>query len=462
MGKSSIKKIKSGLLERTFTLGRMSLAPGVALLKARVQNRFLGAEIDEIAVVSDLIRANAKVWVEDLSEMKGVVMKFGQMLTTIDSASMPEELRLTLQVLVDEFRALADKSMYLDGRQVEKLLRRRLDPGLLAELQIETTPIAAASIGQVHRAWIKKSGEAICLKIQYPGIKKALKSDVKTLKALVHNIVRLIGMNHKEPIDRMLDEFLAIVGQEMDYLVEAEKQKSYYEYFKDDPHVIVPKVYDRYTTPTVLAQEFIAGIPFDDSRVKALSKSRKQRLGDILLDSMVRQLFVLGRFQSDAHIGNYFAQLDNKSGKDKLVLLDFGATIKVPAGIRRELLRSIDIANDPKASAEAMLTPLGLHEILDTPEAGAMILNTVERVHRQVHKDGQWHFTPGSEADLVDEVFQQSKKMLAGGTLRLNNIPQDLPLIGRGFNGIKQLWTLVCYQLTLKEVMKALDTGRSA
>ena len=69
MGKSSIKKIKSGLLERTFTLGRMSLAPGVALLKARVQNRFLGAEIDEIAVVSDLIRANAKVWVEDLSEM---------------------------------------------------------------------------------------------------------------------------------------------------------------------------------------------------------------------------------------------------------------------------------------------------------------------------------------------------------------------------------------------------------
>jgi predicted unusual protein kinase regulating ubiquinone biosynthesis (AarF/ABC1/UbiB family) len=328
----------------------------------------------------------------------------------------------------------------------------------------------------VHKARIKATGEEICLKIQYPGIKEAMKSDTKTIKSFLSTIQHFVGLDPSRQIDQMLDDFIAMLNQEMDYVSEAAKQKAYYEYFANDPNVIVPQIYERYTTPTILAMEYVEGVPVDDEKVLSLSRERRQRLGGLVFGCTSKQLFLLERFQADSHIGNYLVQIDDEAQQDKLVLLDFGATIKIPHDLKLDMLKAVNVAKLPEAEPLDMLRALKLDAAVTDEQSFQLLLDAVKRVHQQAHKNGHWLFTPGAEAELVDEIYRESRQLVvAKGLLKVGHIsdqlpmvghiPRNLPMIARGLHGVKRLFTLLEYQLDLEDAIEslaALGIGRAA
>lgn len=458
---TGLTKIKTGTLQRNLALGSMLVVPSVSMMGAKFANKFLGRKIDEQALMQSLIEKNIKAWVDELSEMKGLVMKAGQMLSTFDHQSVPPELQMIMGSIAKEFRRLADDSQYLNGQTIQQILARRYSKETLSELRIDEQPIAAASIGQVHLATIVATGERICLKIQYPGIRKAIDADLKALKAFVLKVSRAMGTDPHGTFQGVIEELGTVVKQEMDYLAESKKQEFYRAFFAQHPSIVIPKIFPEYTTPTILAMEYVEGVTFDHPSVLNLSRERKQRLGDILLEATLAQLFELGMYQSDAHVGNYYCQLDKRGEQDKIVFLDFGAAIKLTRSLQEELLRTSVYACDPGSNAAEIMAPLQLDGIVGDVELGEIIEALVNRMHREIHQVGAWHFTPGHEREILAEIHAQKDVLGIKRMSTLKQIPKNLTMLGRGLGGLKNLFLILDYRLDVQAVSRRIELLQS-
>lgn len=312
--KGSISSLKTRPLERNFALTMLGLGAGSKIVAHSIANMFRG-ETARGDADRDFYRERAQVLADELGQLKGSVMKAGQMLSLYGQYFLPEEAVTVLSTLQDD-------TPPVDWRVVRPVLERGIGHNKLQELDVDETPLAAASLGQVHRARRKRDGMEIVVKIQYPGVADAIESDIKTLS-------RLLMMTRLAPrgldLEPVFNEVREMLHREVDYETERHFTQTFADKLKDDPRFIVPRVLGEYCSDRVLTISYEHGYHVRDAAVQGLSQERRNALSWGFLELFLRELFRWHMVQSDPHFGNYRIR-PGDDGQDRIVLLDFGAT----------------------------------------------------------------------------------------------------------------------------------------
>ena len=253
---------------------------------------------------------NARRMVEQLSRLRGAAMKVGQLVSMDAGDILPPELS-------DILASLRADAHSMPIKQLHAVLSESWGSNWQQRVsRFATTPVAAASIGQVHEA-VSLDGRRLAIKLQYPGVRKSIDSDVDNVATLL-KMSRLIPAELE--IKPLLAEAKAQLHAEADYLQEAEHLKHYGRLLADSEHFALPTVDDELTTSTVLAMSFMDGSPIE-SLADAPAAARNRAV-ELLMELFFRELFDFRRVQTDPNFANYLYCYES----ERLVLLDFGAT----------------------------------------------------------------------------------------------------------------------------------------
>jgi len=253
---------------------------------------------------------NAKRLAERLARLRGAAMKIGQLVSMQGEEMLPAEFAQALSVL-------RSQATPMPQQQLRRVLGREYGAGWERRFTaFDHEPVAAASIGQVHRA-TTADGRDLALKIQYPGVSRSIASDVDNVAALLR-LFNLLPLDLD--VDGIADEAKRQLMQEADYLSEAGFLEHFGALLADEPTLLVPRVHRDLTTTRILAMDFIEAAPLDV--LISAPQNLRNAIGTVLERLLFRELFEFRTVQTDPNFANYLYQA--RSGR--LVLLDFGAT----------------------------------------------------------------------------------------------------------------------------------------
>jgi len=313
--KPTMSSIKTRPLERNLALTKLGLGAGTKIVAHSLVNIFRG-EVARSSADREFYERQARVLADELGRLKGSVMKAGQMLSLYGQYFLPEEA-------VEVLSGLQDDTAPVAWKVVAPVLEKSIGRQRLAELEVDESPLAAASLGQAHRAVRKSDGLQLVVKIQYPGVADAIDSDIKTLS-------RLLLLTRLSPkgldLAPVFAEVREMLYREVDYHAEARFTEEFARRLADDPRFGVPRVLGEYSSGQVLTTTYESGVSARDAEIRALPQARRNRLGLNFLDLFLTEFFDWGLVQSDPHFGNYRIRLGERETEDRIVLLDFGAT----------------------------------------------------------------------------------------------------------------------------------------
>lgn len=319
------RKVPSARLSRFAAFGQMAggVASGMVAEGARRLARGERPQMRDLL----LTPGNAQRVTEQLSRLRGAAMKLGQMISLDAGDMLPPELTAILA-------KLRDNAHHMPPAQLQKVLATQWGSDWRRRFaHFEAIPIAAASIGQVHRARLP-NGKVVAVKVQYPGVADSIDADVDNVATLL----RLSGLLPSAlDIAPLLGEAKIQLREEADYLREARQMQLYADRLSDDPRFLVPRPLDEWTTDQVLVMDYIAAESIDT--LADASQAVRERSMAALLDLVLHELFVFGHMQTDPNFANY--RWRPESGE--IVLLDFGAARPVPpetSNAYRALLRA--------------------------------------------------------------------------------------------------------------------------
>lgn len=323
---------------RNARLARLGLRAGGRHAAHRAQAVFANAarreELDrrlELAHAADVTR--------ELGAMKGALMKLGQMVSYLDEG-LPESVRLALAQLQQDAPPM---SVELAAEVVERELGAPPD---VVFATWDPDPIAAASIGQVHRA-ITRDGQAVAVKVQYPGVAEAVEADLGNVGLLFGGIGRAYSGFDSVPL---VEELRARLREELDYSLEARRQARFADFYADHPFIHVPTVVGALSTPRVLTTELADGVRFAEAT--RWSQEERDLAGEAIFRFVFGSFYRLRLFNGDPHPGNYLF-----AGDGRVTFLDFGLVKEfTPADIDtiRALITSIVLDPDPAEFRRAM------------------------------------------------------------------------------------------------------------
>lgn len=265
-----------------------------------------------------LSAANMERLVARLSRMRGAALKLGQMMSFQDAKMLPAPIQEVLQ-------RVQDRADYMPAWQRDRVLTANLGPSW-RELfdEFEDKPIAAASIGQVHRATLKSSGARVAVKIQFPGVADSINSDLDNLSVLLAATKLLPkGLYLNKTIDNARTE----LGWECDYEREAACAARYRELLRgdgDEAVFVVPRIYPEASGRHVLTMEFMDGVGV--TRVQSFSQDQRDWIGTQILRLCLREIVEFRFMQTDPNWTNFLYNAE----RDRLELLDFGASREYP------------------------------------------------------------------------------------------------------------------------------------
>jgi len=316
MAKKKIKNLRTGAVSRGLSLAGLGFRAGAKAAGNAMGNLFSSEAAQIIRKKSHLLD-QVTLLTRELGQLKGSLMKAGQMLSVYGEHFLPPEVN---QVL----KSLQSDSNPVEWEEMKKTLVKQLGKEKVELLEIEPEPLGAASLGQVHKARRKKGGQEFVLKIQYPGVDKAIDGDIKTLR----RILSLSEFLPKLPAtDELFAEIRSMLKNELDYERESRMLLFFREQLKNDTRFILPEPIPEFSSKRVLAMSFEPGIPVDSPEVANLSQNRRNALAEAALDLYFRELFLWQKVQTDPHFGNYRLRLGGKP--DQLILFDFGAVREV-------------------------------------------------------------------------------------------------------------------------------------
>ncbi len=290
---------------RNLRLARLGLRGGRRYAVHRARRTFASAERAEALDLEFQMKTAADVTAE-LGNMKGAMMKIGQMASYIDTG-LPDHVRDTLASLQHDAPPMSPE---LTAATVEAELGARPDD-LFAEW--DPIPIAAASIGQVHRA-ITRDGRAVAVKVQYPGVADAVRSDLGNAGWIFGALASLFPGLESGPVVAEIKERLI---EELDYANEAENQRYFARFFDGHPFITVPKVVDELSGPRILTSELATGHRF--AEVLEWDQDEKNKIAETIFRFSFGSIYRLSAFNGDPHPGNY---LFDRGGR--VTFLDFG------------------------------------------------------------------------------------------------------------------------------------------
>jgi predicted unusual protein kinase regulating ubiquinone biosynthesis (AarF/ABC1/UbiB family) len=277
------------------------------------------------AVATEIQRRTIEQLCKTLGELKGGALKLGQAMSVFE-AVMPEELAGPYRATLNAMQHAAPP---LPTSVVERVLTEELGADWRSRLTIDPKPAGAASIGQVHKGVY--DGRDVAVKVQYPGVAKALISDLKQLRRLAR-LLSVLGS--LADATGLVDELTERLTEELDYTLEAANQERFALAFLDDPLVVIPTVL--HATTKVLITDWLEGEPLsrrihDD----ALTQPERDRIGASLVHVIYAGPELTGLMHADPHPGNFMLLPDGRVG-----VLDFGAVKRLPGGIPAPLGRN--------------------------------------------------------------------------------------------------------------------------
>lgn len=245
-----------------------------------------------------------------LTELGPTFVKLGQMLSTRPDLLPP--------VFICELEKLQDKVSALTEDQIISRLEHELGPPDQVFAYFDRQPLAAASIGQVHRARLK-SGEEVIVKVQRPGLEVTMQNDLEIIRGLAELSERHSPEARRIGLVAMIDDYSRMLIQELDYEREARSTERARANFANDPRVVIPRVFWEYSTRYVLTEEYIDGVKLSDMEEIARRGWDRHKLSRLGTETFLSQIILHGFFQADPHPGNILV-LD----EDRIAFIDFG------------------------------------------------------------------------------------------------------------------------------------------
>jgi predicted unusual protein kinase regulating ubiquinone biosynthesis (AarF/ABC1/UbiB family) len=315
----------------------------------------LGARTSASLLFSKTGENAAEHAAEVLGTLRGIAAKVGQMASYVDGI-VPEAQREAYELAL---RKLRDQAPTSTSAEIRAVVEHELGAGiseLFAEWQDD--PIASASIGQVHRARLR-DGRVVAVKVQHPGIAKAVESDLENAGMLESMIGTLVGKGINSR--GLLNEVKTRFREELDYGLEARRQAEFGQLFRGDPQIFVPQVIGDRSSTRVLTSEFVAGVGLDEAAT--YGEAERRAYAEALWRFVFKGNLVGSMFNADPHPGNYVFQADGR-----IAFLDFGCVQPIHGGRlgpARALHRAA-VARDEQAFAQQvrviMETRGGLYE----------------------------------------------------------------------------------------------------
>ncbi|MGN6576951.1 MAG: ABC1 kinase family protein, partial [Nocardioides sp.] len=263
---------------------------------------------------------------DDLEAMGPTYIKLGQMLST--------RVDLISPAYVDALARLQDSVEPFAFEQVERIVSSELGVRLSTVFpSFDPTPLAAASLGQVHRATLR-DGREVVVKVQRPDIREQIVEDMEVLREIATLLDAHTDFGHRFAIADLLEEFRRSLIDELDYRREAENLVTIAGIVADQPRLVVPEPYPDFTTSRVLTMDYVPGRKVTDLGPLGRLELDGAALADDLFGAYIRQVLVEGVFHADPHPGNILVTDDNR-----LVLLDIGMVARVAPAHREKLLK---------------------------------------------------------------------------------------------------------------------------
>ena len=269
----------------------------------------------------------AKWLVKNLLELGPTFIKIGQALST-RADLIPIEY-------IQEFSQLQDRVPPFSSEKAIAVIEQELGKPIYSLFRdFNPTPIAAASLGQVHKARLH-TGEEIVIKVQRPGLEKLFNLDFEILHRLVRLANRFLPAVRKFNLEAIYREFFELLYLEIDYIHEGKNAERFRDNFQDYQRVTVPKVYWQYTTNKVLALEYLPGIKIDDRSSLEANKINTQEVIQLGITCYLKQLLEDGFFQSDPHPGNMAV-----SPQGEIIFYDFGTMAEVKTIAKDQMVKT--------------------------------------------------------------------------------------------------------------------------
>lgn len=292
----------------------------------------------------EIYRAGGERFRVEALRLGGLIIKVGQFLSARTDV-LPLDFTRELQALQDRVPAasFSEISAMMDTAYGK--------PWTSVFSEFEPEPLAAASLGQVHRARLADSGRWVAVKVQRPGIDQLAAVDLRALGTVMRVISRWTKVGRRINAERLFAEFRSLVGEELDYLHEQENLQEFHRNFASDAQIRVPEPCPEYTRTQVLVMELVEGAKLTDPVQLAEYGADPRALAKLLIAAYLKQIITDGLVQIDPHPGNFFADADGR-----LVLLDFGMCARIPAQhmpYAGQMIRAV-LNKDARLVVEAM------------------------------------------------------------------------------------------------------------
>ncbi|WP_310829015.1 ABC1 kinase family protein [Paenibacillus pedocola] len=272
-----------------------------------------------------LYRKQATYFTKTAMDMGGLIIKLGQHVSAqVDI--LPKEI-------IDELSKLQDSVDSVDFSEIQQKVESELGASI-SEIfaEFSPAPIAAASLGQVHRATLR-TGEEVAVKVMRPGVEDIIAIDSKSIQIAIRLLKRWTKIRDFMDLDAVYDEFHETVMEELDYQKEGRNAEDFQLQFIHRDDVVVPAIHWSYTTSKVLTMEFLEGVKINNfAQLDAWGVDRT-KLAKSLIEIFVEQILLEGFFHADPHPGNVLVQPDGT-----IALIDFGMVGRIAGDMKAQMV----------------------------------------------------------------------------------------------------------------------------
>jgi predicted unusual protein kinase regulating ubiquinone biosynthesis (AarF/ABC1/UbiB family) len=403
-------------------LARLTASVGAQALGDKMVGMFASKAERKVANLASQIKQAQKI-ADALSQMKGAAMKLGQILSIQANHLFPKEV-------VDILARLQQHSDQVEFETIERVLQEELKDKLGTTLfDVSPEPIAAASIGQVHKAKYKPGNIEVAVKVQYPGVDRSIDSDVDALASLLSVLTRFpntAGFND------VTEEIKTILKMETDYIEEGETLTKFRKAFSNDDTLVLPEYFPEVSTKRVLVTELVKGISVQQFAESTASAAARNHIGKKYVDVFYRELFQIGSVQTDPNFANYKIQWSFGMDTPKLVLLDFGATKNFTDEFRVNYKLMVEAClRDDYDAIRAFAIKAGFLREDDSKELVDLHYELVNMFMEpfRTNKPYVWH-----KSDLAERINKFSPKFIFA--FKLRPPPKDFIFLHRKIVGV--------------------------
>ena len=427
-------RVPASQVERSLRSAGLFVRLGASAGTQIAKDFFRSRDVDVKSAV--LSPQNIQTAVNSLKHLRGAAMKFGQLVSLDESVVLTPELAAI-------FAELRNTGYAMPPKQLRQVLDKNWGVGWQKQFKsFDVRPIAAASIGQVHRAKLK-TGQDVAIKVQFPNMRRTIDGDVSTLITMV----KTFGV---APENLDIDHYAALARDQLiaetDYLQEADNLRKFAHYFTGDARYRVPKVHDALSTTDVLVMSLENGVPLETTR--DWPADLQNRIGQNLVDLVLREVFEFNQVQTDPNLANYLIDPDTH----QLILLDFGACVRISEtslDVYQTLLNA-GITLEPERIKLVFLDHNLLPPVLNAAE-DAFVDQGLKMVTAELGAADTFSLAQSSVFDLLD----LNDVKLYTALLPHENLPVDLIFTQRKIIGLVLFLRSLGASLPVMEMLKA-------